>query len=208
VDLAGRFGAALTNAGGRPMPSVIDDVLDRWAEPHRRYHNLDHLHAVLDVADAHTSWADDIDLVRLALFFHDAVYDPRAADNEQASADLSATLLTRCSVPAAAREEVHRLVRLTAGHNVDPPDRNGSLVADADLAVLARDWPDYQAYAEAIRAEYAYVPDDLFRAGRAHVLSGLLALPVLYRIEPLRARWEARARANLTRELTALTGSD
>jgi predicted metal-dependent HD superfamily phosphohydrolase len=204
VDLASRFAAAITSAGGRPMPSVIDDVLARWAEPYRHYHNLDHLLAVLDVADAYASWADDIDLVRLALFFHDVVYDPESAGNEQASADVSATLLNLCSVPPESRQEVHRLVRLTADHNVDPSDRNGSLVADADLAVLARDWPGYEAYAQGIRAEYPRVPDDLFRAGRAQVLSALLALPTLYRIEPLRAQWEAKARANLTRELTAL----
>lgn len=204
MDLASRFAAAITSAGGRPVPSVIDDVLARWAEPYRHYHNLDHLRATLDVADAHAGWADNIDLVRLALFFHDVVYDPEAAGNEQASADVSATLLNLCSVPSESRDEVHRLVRLTADHSVDPSDRDGSLLADADLAVLAWDWPEYQAYAEAIRAEYAHVPDDLFRAGRANVLTGLLALPTLYRIEPLRVRWEAKARGNLTRELIEL----
>lgn len=208
MDLASRFAAAVTAVGGSPQASVAGDLLSRWGERHRRYHNLDHLRAVLEVADTWASYADDIDAVYLALFFHDAIYDPRAADNEQASADLSATLLTRCSVPAATRDEVHRLVRLTAGHTVDPSDRNGSLMADADLAVLARDWTSYAAYAAAIRAEYAHVPDDLFRAGRAHVLSGLLALPTLYRIEPVRTQWEAAARANIQRELAALTPSD
>jgi predicted metal-dependent HD superfamily phosphohydrolase len=74
--------------------------------------------------------------------------------------------------------------------------------------VLARPWPEYAAYADAIRAEYAHVPDDLFRAGRARVLSGMFALPSLYRVPELRTRWEERARANVTRELTVLTTSD
>jgi predicted metal-dependent HD superfamily phosphohydrolase len=155
VDLAARFADAVTEVGGSPQATIISDVLRRWAEPHRSYHNLDHLGVVLDVADAWPDYADNVDLVRLALFFHDAVYDPRAADNEERSAVLAASLLDRCSVPAAARDEVHRLVRLTAGHTVDPADRNGSLMADADLAVLAWDWPSYRAYSQAIRAEYA-----------------------------------------------------
>jgi predicted metal-dependent HD superfamily phosphohydrolase len=208
VDLASRYATAVTAAGGSPQPSVISDLLGRWAEPHRSYHTLDHLAVTLDVADAWSAYADDIDLVRLALFYHDAIYDPRASDNEARSADLSTADLARCSVPRPARDEVHRLVRLTAGHTVDPSDRNGSLMADADLAVLAWDWPSYRAYATAIRAEYAHVPDDLFRAGRTHVLQGLLALPTLYRIEPLRTQWEAKARANLKRELADLSGSD
>lgn len=208
MDLASRFAAAVTNAGGTPPPALAAELLDRWAEPHRSYHNLDHLAVTLDVADAWPAYADDIDLVRLALFYHDAIYDPRAADNEARSAELAASDLARCSVPAPAIAEVHRLVRLTAGHAVDPSDRNGSLMADADLAVLAWDWPSYRAYATAIRAEYAHVPDDLFRAGRRHVLEGLLALPTLYRIAPLRTQWEAKARANLKRELADLDASD
>lgn len=207
MDLAGRFADAVTEVGGSPQAAVISDLLRRWAEPHRSYHNLDHLGVVLDVADAWPGYADDIDLVRLALFFHDAVYDPRAADNEERSADLATAQLTRCGVPPAACAEVHRLVRLTAGHRVEPSDRNGSLMADADLAVLAWDWPSYRAYAQAIRAEYAHVPDEQFRAGRTAVLEGLLALPALYRIAPLRAQWEAKARANVKRELAEVLGA-
>jgi predicted metal-dependent HD superfamily phosphohydrolase len=208
VDLAERFAAAVTSAGGVPAPSVATDLLARWAQPHRHYHNLDHLTAVLDIVDAHAEFADDIAVVRLALFAHDAIYDPRATDNEEASAQLSAQLLARCSVPAPAIAEIQRLVRLTAGHYVASDDRNGALLADADLAVLARPWPAYAAYADAIRAEYAHVPDDLFRTGRARVLSGLLALPSLYRVPALRDRWEEPARANIARELALLRASD
>ena len=203
--MSSRFAAAVTGARGHWSSVVADALLARWTEPHRRYHNLDHLRAVLDVVDAWAGHADDPDLVRLAAFFHDAVYDPYRSDNEENSADLAVSLLTFCNVPPHALQEVHRLVRLTAGHQVADSDTNGMLLADADLAVLARDWPDYVAYADAIRAEYAHVPDDLFRAGRAQVLSGLLALPSLYRIEPLRAQWEERARANIARELSGLS---
>jgi predicted metal-dependent HD superfamily phosphohydrolase len=205
VDLSSRFAAAVEGAGGHASSRVAPFLVKRWSEPHRHYHNLDHLTAVLDVIDAWAAVATDPDLVRLAAFFHDVVYDPQGTDNEGASADLAVTHLGFCDVPSRAVQEVDRLVRLTAGHIVDDSDANGILLADADLAVLARDWPGYVAYAEAIRAEYAHVPDDLFRAGRARVLSGLLALPTLYRIPQLRTQSEDQARANMTRELTQLT---
>lgn len=206
MDLSGQFRATVTRAGGQPSEAVAAELLARWSEPQRRYHTVDHLRAVLAVVDAHAGAAADPDLVRLALWGHDAIYDPRAPGdaNEQASAILSARLLHRCSVPAAAVAEVTRLVRLTAGHSVAGGDRNGALMADADLAVLAGDWPSYVAYASAVRAEYAHVPDEAFRAGRSRVLRSLLALPMLYRVPELRAAWEERARANVARELASL----
>lgn len=196
----------MDRVGGTPSDAVAAEFLARWSEPQRRYHTVDHLRAMLGVIDAHASAADDPDLVRLAAWGHDAIYDPRSAGNELASANLTASLLHRCALPAAAITEILRLVRLTAGHTVASGDRNGALLADADLAVLAWDAAAYDGYASAIRAEYAHVPDDAFRAGRSAVLDALLALPDLYRLPELRAAWEGKARANLTRELAALRG--
>jgi predicted metal-dependent HD superfamily phosphohydrolase len=181
------------------------DLLDRWSEPHRHYHTRDHLAAVLSIVDAYADLASDAEAVRLAAWFHDAVYDPRAPDNEERSALLAVDVLGAAGVPAARVAEVARLVRLTAGHEVGHGDRNGALLADADLAVLAAPPEAYDRYAAAVRREYAHVPDDAFRAGRAVVLRHLLDLPALYRIVPERAAWTARAGANLRRELATLT---
>jgi predicted metal-dependent HD superfamily phosphohydrolase len=181
-----------------------EDLLTRWSQPHRHYHTTGHLAAVLALVDRYADLAPDIDAVRLAGWFHDAVYDPRAGDNEERSAELAETWLPGAGVPAARVAQTARLVRLTAGHAVAGGDADGALLADADLAILAADRGGYDRYAAAIRREYAHVPEDAFRAGRAIVLAGLLALPALYRIVPPRSRWEVRARANLERELRDL----
>jgi predicted metal-dependent HD superfamily phosphohydrolase len=160
---------------------------------------------VLRVVDAHADLADDPGAVRLAAWYHDAVYDPRGTDNEGASAELAAATLTDLGATNAA--EVVRLVRLTAGHRPAPDDRNGRLLCDADLAVLAGTPDEYDAYAAAVRREYAHVPEELFRAGRSAVLRHLRDLPTLYRAVPERADWDSRARANLDRELTSLMDS-
>ncbi|GIJ51585.1 hypothetical protein Val02_84710 [Virgisporangium aliadipatigenens] len=157
---------------------------------------------MLRVVDAHADLADDPGAVRLAAWYHDAVYDPRGADNEGASAQLAAATLA--SLGADNVDEVVRLVRLTAGHAPTAEDRNGRLLCDADLAVLAGTPQEYDAYAAAVRREYAHVPDELFRAGRSAVLRQLRDLPTLYRAVPDRAAWDSRARANLDRELTSL----
>lgn len=203
-----RAAAVAAGAGGdAEIHAVGTGLLRRWNEPHRRYHNVAHLTAVLAVVDRAQGYSDRPDLVRLAAWCHDAVYDPRAGGdaNERASADLAAGLLTGLGVPAEAVSEVVRLVLLTAGHRVGPEDRDGALLCDADLAVLASPAADYDRYAAAIRAEYAHVPDPAFRAGRAAVLRGLLALPVLFHTPELARSAEQPARENLRRELARLS---
>ncbi|MFY1625279.1 metal-dependent phosphohydrolase [Micromonospora sp. WMMD723] len=209
TELIDRWVAAARAAGAVDGPALTAagaDLLARWREPHRRYHTERHLRAVLDVVDRHADLADRPERVALAAWTHDAVYDPRAAAdaNERASAELAGTLLAGLGVPAATVAEVRRLVLLTAGHLVTPGDRDGALLCDADLAVLATPPEVYDGYAAAVRAEYAHVPEADFRTGRAGVLDGLLALPALFRLPPLAARWEEPARANLRRELASL----
>lgn len=187
----------------RAARAVGAELLARWAEPHRRYHTLDHLRAVLDAITPLAALADDPAAVRLAAWFHDAVYDGRPGLDEERSAQLAQAALPRCGVGPARVAETARLVRLTAAHSPEPGDANGSVLCDADLAVLAA--PGYPAYTRAIREEYAHVPDDLFRAGRGAVLRALLAQPRLYRTPRAHDLWEAAARANMTAELDGLS---
>jgi predicted metal-dependent HD superfamily phosphohydrolase len=183
---------------------VGQNLLDRWQEPQRHYHTVDHLAAVLRVVEDHASHAADATAVALAGWFHDAVYDPRRVDNEEASALLAEAVLPGLDVTAARVAEVARLVRLTASHDPIPGDRNGGLLTDADLAILASPARAYQAYIRAVRAEYAFVPDAAFSAGRAGVLHNLLNLPRLFHTPALRDRWEDPARGNITEELAML----
>jgi predicted metal-dependent HD superfamily phosphohydrolase len=184
-------------------------VLHRWSEPHRRYHGLAHLAAVLDHVDdlarAQASPETEVDAVRLATYFHDVVYDPESSDNEVRSAALAADVLGRVEVPAALVAEVVRLVLLTASHEPAAGDHAGALLCDADLAVLGGEPEAYAAYAAAVREEYRHVPEPLFRAGRAAILEGLLGHEELYRTAAARSRWEQAARRNLGAELLLLS---
>jgi predicted metal-dependent HD superfamily phosphohydrolase len=178
-------------------------VVAAWSEPHRRYHDLAHLAAVLGIVGELASAATDPDAVRLAAWYHDVVYDPQRSDNEQVSAERARAGL-RGLVGEERLAEVERLVLLTAGHDPADGDANGAVLCDADLAVLASPPEAYAAYASAVREEYGHLPDDVFAGGRAAVLEQLLALPALYRLPAVAERWTGRARANLTAELTLL----
>ncbi|MGK5630121.1 HD domain-containing protein [Streptomyces sp. URMC 123] len=218
AELRNRWAAALEEAraatdephsASDPAPSpypYADNLLARWAEPQRRYHTTDHLIAVLDRVDELAAHAADPAAVRLAAWFHDAVYLPERSTNEERSARLAERALPEAGVPQARTEEVARLVRLTRDHDPRPGDTNGEVLCDADLAVLAGSPEAYAAYAAAVREEYAFVPDDAFREGRAAVLRHLLGLPKLFRTPRGARLWEAAARHNMATELELLTG--
>ncbi|MET9438131.1 hypothetical protein [Streptomyces sp. NPDC006551] len=183
------------------------NLLTRWAEPQRRYHTVDHLRAVLDRIDELAAQGPsdaEWELVRLAAWFHDAVYRPDRSENEERSAALAEKALTEAGLPARDVTEVARLVRLTITHDPTPGDTSGEILCDADLAILATDRNTYAGYTSAVREEYAFVPDDAFRAGRAAVLRQLLSLPRLFRTPYGAATWEERARRNLEGELESL----
>ena len=177
-------------------------VVGAWGEPHRSYHDLAHLAAVLGLVDELAACAADPTAVRLAAWYHDVAYDPQRSDNEEVSAARARIGLLGL-VDDATVAEVARLVRLTAGHDPSPDDADGAVLCDADLAVLASPPAAYAAYASAVRAEYGHLSDADFTAGRIAVLEHLLALPALFRTPPAQL-WTTRARANLTAELSLL----
>jgi predicted metal-dependent HD superfamily phosphohydrolase len=180
-------------------------VLEAWSQPHRRYHDLRHLAAVLGLVGELAGAAADPAAVRLAAWYHDVVYEPTRPDNEAVSAARARAGL-RGLVAEDRIDEVARLVLLTASHDPEPGDRNGAVLCDADLAVLAAPPEAYAGYASAVRAEYGHLSDEQFTAGRIAVLERLLALPALYRLPDVAAEWTPRARANLTAELGLLRG--
>jgi predicted metal-dependent HD superfamily phosphohydrolase len=202
MDLVDRW----VELAGPDTRRIGTDLAARYGEPHRRYHTREHLADVLDLVDELAAYAADPDAVRLAAWFHDAVYDPRRGDNEERSAWLAERMLTDTDVGPQVVAEVARLVRLTVTHAPDPDDGNGRVLCDADLAVLAAEPDRYAAYAAAVREEYAFVPDEHFNRGRADVLRGLLELPALFGTPAARERMEGRARHNIETELMLLGG--
>lgn len=185
-------------------PDLGEQLIAAYGDTSRHYHDLRHLSQVLTWVEKLAKEAADIEAVRLAGWYHDAVYDVRATDNEERSAQLLEADLAGTDVPAERVAEVARLVRLTDSHAAEPDDANGRVLCDADLAILGSGPDAYASYARAVRVEYAHVPEEDFRRGRAAVLQSLLDLPHLFNTKRGRAEWEATARANVTAELKKL----
>ncbi|MEO1059355.1 MAG: metal-dependent phosphohydrolase [Actinomycetota bacterium] len=199
-----------------PDRAMFDAVISRHREAHRRYHTETHVAWVLrhcrELLDdpppqtkAHPTPSGDefSPLIVAAAFWHDAVYDPTSATNEQRSAQLAARDLGVLGWDQAAIGRVVRAIEGTA-HHLDPADEVEAVLFDADLAVLGADPRGYRAYVDGVRFEYRHVADDDWRVGRAAVLRGFLGRDSIYATVGGRRRWQTRAVANLTAELVSL----
>lgn len=184
-------------------PTLLGALLARYDEPHRHYHARAHLEACLRHFDTLAAHATHPALVEMALWFHDAIYDIGATDNEARSADWARAALLAAGVDAASAERVHMLVMLTR-HDQPPEDDDGRVLLDADLSILGARPEVFEAYEEQIRREFAQVPRDAFRARRRRVLQGFLDRPAIYHTPPFRGEREAQARRNLARSIAQL----
>jgi predicted metal-dependent HD superfamily phosphohydrolase len=200
------------------IQGVGRDLLDRYGEPHRAYHDRRHLAEVLAAVALLAEHADDLSVAVAAAWWHDAVYDvpvltgggaptSRSGDevsNEEASARLAESTLTELGADPARVARVGSLIRMTAAHDPSPLDPDAQVLSDADLSVLASPPNRYATYVADVRTEYSAMPDDLFRTGRAALLRTLLEHDRLYRTPSAHERWEADARANIAAELRDL----
>jgi len=181
-----------------PLDSLLevrDELLAAYGSQGRSYHDVRHLAEVLDRLD---DLGCDDPAVQLAAWFHDAVYDGAAGDEERSAAWSERVL------PPELAPEVARLVRLTETHRPADDDPAGQALCDADLAILAAPWERYAEYARDVRQEYAHVPDPDFAAGRVAVLRHLLDKPALFQTSRGFELWEDAARRNVTAELARL----
>ena len=195
----------MTGDTSRRLPaSLTTRLAAMYGEPHRRYHTLAHVEALLRWLRHWHALAREPRLIEAAIWFHDAVYDPRLSDNEARSATLARTELAALGWAAEDIERVAALVLATQHHDADASDADAWLFLDLDLSVLAQSAAHYAAYSAGVRDEYGWVDEARFRAGRAAVLRSFVERMAIYHTPELQAAWEAAARTNLLAELSAL----
>lgn len=196
---------AAIDAKGDPQPWHTR-LLAAYAQPERHYHNLQHIAECLRELESTRSISTASRFIAAALWFHDAIYDPRSPTNEEDSAALAIECLTAAQIDPAAITRIRDLILCTKRH--DPagiPD--AALLIDIDLAILGQPPPRFWDYEAAIRAEYAWVPWATYAEKRAAILTHFLHRPAIYRTESFQTRYEAPARANLTAALARLGAS-
>ncbi len=188
--------------------TLIDTIRDLHSGPDRGYHGWSHPLALLKWFEEVAEHLHDPLAVYAAILLHDAIYEPRATDNEARSAVLATDML-RGEVPEETLAKTVRLIEATAKHAIPaglptPEAADMALFLDMDLSILGASSAVFDAYEAGVRHEYRDIPEAAFRAGRAQILEGFLARKSLYFSDWGRARFEMAARANVRRSIAAL----
>lgn len=188
-----------------PDVALFHDLIGRYSEPRRAYHNTRHLDECLAQLPAVRSEATHPEEIELALWFHDAVYEMEAHDNEARSAGLVRAACLEAGLSPEVADRVHALV-LATRHDAAPRDADARIIADIDLSILGAAPNRFDEYEHQIRQEYAWVPAQFFRRERRKILEGILVRPRIYGTEYFLKTSEARARENLWRSIKRLGG--
>jgi predicted metal-dependent HD superfamily phosphohydrolase len=210
--LLSAWSACCREAGATASPEQVRAVgqrlVERWTEPGRHFHNIKHLVHVLSRVDELAEETHEPDLVRLAAWYHGAIFDAaqkaayaqRGGEDEVASAELARTELLALGIPEAKVNRVAQLVVALARHTPTPGDFDCAVLCDADLAMLASEPQRYKSYLKELRAEYAHVPVEDYLRARERILTKFQKRNTLF-ASPLGAAWEEPARQNVGAEL-------
>ncbi len=200
-DAALRWSLLWNRLGAGSGGELVFAALTRaYAGPPRAYHTLAHIRDCLAQFDQASLPAGHPIELEAALWLHDVVYDPRASDNEERSADWAERALANGGVPAQAIHRIRVLI-LATKHRALAQDPDEAVLADIDLSILGRDPQSFERYERQIRQEYGHVPEPAFRAGRAAILEGFIKREFIYQTLLFRERYEKQARVNLARSI-------
>jgi len=185
-----------------------DDLIRAYSEPHRTYHNLSHIIALLRHAEAERARIERPEVVKFAIWFHDVIYDTRSKTNEERSAQWARGAMEKMGIDHQLITMVEQCILATQQHQVNVaniPDL--PLFLDIDLSILGTPSAIYRHYGQGIRSEYGWVPSADYRAGRSEILRQFIDRPTLFFTPLMNARYETQARDNLAWELKELSST-
>jgi predicted metal-dependent HD superfamily phosphohydrolase len=182
-----------------------DRLTAAYGEPHRHYHNQQHIAECLAEFDYARHLARQPEAVELAIWFHDVVYEPKAGDNEERSAELAESCLAQAELPKTFVESVRKLVIATKHHEAEPGSDEAVMI-DVDLSILGQGEKRFAEYEEQIRQEYGWVPAVVFASKRGEILEKFVARKYIFHTAFFRDKYEGNARRNLQASIDRLKG--
>lgn len=198
--LLANWRATWATLGLSSSPALFGTLMTAWAEPQRHYHSLQHLAECIAWFEREKDAAERPAEIALALWFHDAIYDVHAHDNEERSADWARDALIAAGVSVDAAARIHSLI-LATRHDAVPEGHDAKLLVDIDLSVLGAQTDRFDEYERQIRAEYAHVPPEVFEPRRRNILRHFFDRDPLYTTPGMHAACEAQAKRNLRKAI-------
>jgi len=186
------------------ITSSWQEIQQQYTKTNRAYHNLTHIHSMLQGAQQHEALLADKEVMHFSIWLHDIIYNSLKKDNEQQSAEVAKRILSQTSLSKNRIEACYQQILLTIKHEPLPNSSiDEKLLIDFDLEILSRDWEGYQIYCQQIRKEYWMYPNFLYKKGRKKAMEHFLKRPTIYQTAMYQQK-EAQARANIQREINEL----
>lgn len=200
VSLASQYG---------PNPALIESlfnsIVEYYSASERAYHDLSHIQSLLALSESLMDKVQNRDAFYFAVWFHDVIYDTKRSDNEEKSAEFAAEALAGLGVPEQTVATTREMILATKHHRAGDLSWDMKAFLDLDTSILGAPQEIYEEYGRAIRKEYSWVPDLLYRKGRVKVLNDFLVRERIYNTEEIRAKYETQARHNIAEEIRALS---
>lgn len=179
------------------------EIEKAYSQKNRKYHNLTHLENMILELENVKDEISDYDSLLFSIFYHDIIYKATSKDNEEKSAEIAKTRLDKLNISNEKITKVYNQILATKSHKKsDDPDTN--FLLDADLAILGKDWKDYEKYIHQIRKEYSIYPDFLYNPGRIKVLLHFLEFDEIFKTDYFKGKYEKMARENIRKEISML----
>lgn len=177
---------------------VFNKLKELYSEPKRKYHNANHIHYCLEQFEYVRHLPNDPEAVEMAIWLHDAIYDPEFRENELQSAVLASSILKIACLPFHWRDLVFNLILWTR-HISQPKEIDAQVLVDIDLSSLGKPWEGFIFDSKRIREEYWRISDKYFQIGRCVFFKKLLKRPTIYLTQFFNDKYEAQAQENLKR---------
>jgi predicted metal-dependent HD superfamily phosphohydrolase len=187
------------------IESLFNSIAEHYSEGARAYHDLSHIQSLLVLSEPLLDRIQNPDAHYFAVWFHDVIYDTQRPDNEEKSAEFAGGALSRLGVPERTIAVVREMILATKHHRAAGLSWDMKAFLDLDTSILGAPEEIYLEYSRAIRKEYSWVPDVMYREGRTKVLNDFLERDRIYQTEEISAKYEAQARRNIAGEIKSLS---
>lgn len=160
---------------------TIDEILNRWQEPQRYYHTINHLNDLLfDInqlkIDGKISEHEYEKLVIMAIF-HDIVYEPTSSTNEEDSARIfmkSFILCKREKTDDLMNDiyEINNAIIDTKSH--ESSDRVSEIFNSLDMKIVTCSFDKLLEWENGIYNEFKVFGDEKYKSGRLNFLNKMV----------------------------------
>lgn len=205
-----KFHSLLAPFGVNPVISqqIFTDIAKAYSSAERHYHNLTHILQVLQIIDEMRLQAENPTALEFAAWFHDIIYDPKAKNNEEKSAEYATNILKFIKIPSSTIDKVAQIILATKNHQAADNDIDINIFLDADLSILGVSSSNYHVYSQAIKKEYSWLSESDYILGRIQVLQKFLQRERIYFTAQIFEVREMKARQNIQAEIESLSAGN